>query len=353
MSPVPARLPGKSRPSVGDVAALADVSLGTVSNVLNHPDKVTPDTRARVERAIAMLGYVPNAAARSLVMGSTTTIGLIVSDLDNSLFVDIARGAESGAEHGGLTLMLANSDARIERESAHLAMFAQARVRGILMTLNDAAHFEAVARVAPSGTPLVLLNFSAPTSHYCSVDVDNALGGYLATKHLIEIGRRRLVFVGGPRELQPVVDREKGFHTALAEHPEVTAEVVTPEWINRADGWSVGSHLASRILAGEIDGIFAASDLLAAGIVQALSSTVGVRIPEHVAVVGYDNNQAAWDSPIPISTIAQPGEDVGRLGALLLQEEAAAQGDATHRHSAVVLPPRLVVRQSSAGSRTV
>jgi LacI family transcriptional regulator len=341
-------LPSKSRPSVGDVASLAGVSLGTVSNVLNHPDKVTSDTRARVDRAISMLGYVPNAVARSLAVGSTNTIGLIVSDLDNSLFIDVARGAEDAAETAGLTLMLANSDARIEREAAHLAMFGQAQVTGILMTLNDAAHFEAVARIAPRGTPLVLLNFSAPTSQFCSVDVDNALGGYLATKHLIEIGRRHLVYVGGPQELKPVVDREKGFRTAVGEHPDVTAEVVTPEWINRADGWSVGHHLAGRIAAGEIDGIFAASDLLAAGIVQALSSTADVRIPEDVAVVGYDNNQAAWDSPIPISTIAQPGEELGRLGAMLLQEEAASQGDGTHRHSSIVLPPRLVIRQSSS-----
>lgn len=341
------RPPARPRPSVDDVASLAGVSMGTVSNVLNHPDKVAAATRERVERAMAMLGYVPNTAARSLKFGSTRSIGLIVSDLSNSLFVDIARGAESGAEHGGLTLLIANSDARIERESNYLAMFAQSRVTGVLMTLNDAAHFAAVSRRAPTGIPLVLLNFSAPVSQYCSVDVDNALGGYVATKHLIETGRRKLAFVGGPSELQPVVDRGKGFHQAVGEHPDVVSEVITPEWINRSDGWSVGVHLAARIAAGEIDGIFAASDLLAAGIVQALSSSSDVRVPDDVAIVGYDNNQAAWDSPIPISTVAQPGDDVGRLGALLLQEEAA-HGSGPHEHSAVVLPPRLISRQSSS-----
>jgi LacI family transcriptional regulator len=325
---------------------LAGVSLGTVSNVLNHPDRVAPATRARVERAMTMLAYVPNTMARALKVGTTRAVGLIVSDLSNSLFVDIARGAESGAEHGGFTLMLANSDARVEREAAYMTMFAQARVMGVLMTLNDAAHFAAVARQAPSTTPLVLLNFSAPVSQFCSVDVDNALGGYLATKHLLDIGCTKLAFVGGPTELQPVVDRGKGFHQAVGEHPEVSVEVITPEWINRADGWTVGVHLAGRIAAGEIDGIFASSDLLASGIVQALSSTSDVRVPDDVAVIGYDNNQAAWDSPIPISTIAQPGEDVGRLGALLLQEEAAHAG-ADHEHSAIVLPPRLVERLST------
>ena len=342
----PNRSGARSRPSVDDVASLAGVSLGTVSNVLNHPDKVAAATRERVERAMAMLGYVPNTAARSLKFGSSRSIGLIVSDLSNSLFVDIARGAENGAEQGGLTLLIANSDAKIERESSYLTMFAESRVTGVLMTLNDAAHFAAVSRRAPAGIPLVLLNFSAPPSQYCSVDVDNALGGYLAAKHLIETGRRKLVFVGGPYELQPVVDRGKGFHRAVGEHPDVTSEVLTPEWINRSDGWAAGVQLAPRVAAGEVDGIFAASDLLAAGIVQALSAATDVRVPEDVAIVGYDNNQAAWDSPIPISTIAQPGDDVGRLGAMLLQEEAA-HGTGPHEHSTIVLPPRLIARQSS------
>lgn len=333
------------RPSVSDVAALAGVSLGTVSNVLNHPGKVAAATRERVERAMTMLGYVPNTVARSLKVGTTQSVGLIVSDLANSLFVDIAQGAEAGAAHGGLTLMIANSDAQVERESAYLAMFAQNRVTGVLMTLNDAAHFGAVARLAPPGLPVVVLNFSAPRSQFCSVDVDNALGGYLATQHLIDCGRRRLAFVGGPVELQPVVERGKGFHRAVGERADVTSEEITPDWINRSDGWSVGVRLAERIAAGEIDGVFAASDLLAAGIVQALTAMSRVRIPDDVTIVGYDNNQAAWDSPIPITTIAQPGEEVGRLGAMLLQDEAA-EGD-EHEHSAIVLPPRLVVRQSS------
>ncbi|GAA3808128.1 LacI family DNA-binding transcriptional regulator [Cellulomonas soli] len=339
---MPPKSPHKQRPSVGDVATLAGVSLGTVSNVLNHPDKVAASTRDRVERAMTMLGYVPNTVARSLQSGTTQSVGLIVSDLSNSLFVDIARGAESGVEQGGLTLMIANSDARVERESAYLRMFAQARVTGVLMTLNDAAHFAAVARAAPPGVPLVLLNFGAPVSQFCSVDVDNALGGYVATRHLIESGCRRLVFVGGPHELQPVVDRGKGFQRAIAEQPGVSGEVVTPDWINRADGWTTGVELATRVARGEIDGIFAASDLLAAGIVQALSAA-SIRIPDDVAIVGYDNNQAAWDSPVPITTVAQPGEEVGRLGAMLLQDEARGDGP-EHTHSAILLPPQLVVR---------
>lgn len=339
---------GQQRPSVNDVATLAGVSLGTVSNVLNRPERVTEATRARVERAIEMLGYVPNAAARSLKLGTAATIGLIVGDLTNSLFVDIARGAEGGAEDGRLHLMLANSDTRIDREQSYLSVFAQARVTGILMTLNDEAHFRTIAASAPRSIPLIVLNYTAPTSQFCSVNVDNELGGYLAGRHLVETGRKHLVYVGGPSQLQAVVDRGRGFARAVDESPGVTMTTMTPDWINRADGWAIGRTLSAQVEAGEVDGIFAASDLLAAGIVQALSVSPQIRIPHDVAVVGYDNNQAAWDSPIPISTIAQPGEDLGRLAALLVQEEAAESPGHTHEHVAVVLPPRLIERQSSA-----
>ncbi|WP_258725552.1 LacI family DNA-binding transcriptional regulator [Cellulomonas sp. NS3] len=338
----------RDRPAMEDVAALAGVSLGTVSNVLNHPYRVTARTRERVQRAIAELNYVPNGLARSLAAGHTNTIGLIVSDLSNSLFIDIARGAETAAEEGRMSLLLANTDSRVEREAGYLALFAQHQLTGVLMTLNDAAHFDAVTRIAPASPPLVLLNFTDPQHRHCSVDVDNELGGYLAAQHLIEIGRRRLVLVSGPPELKPVADRGRGFFRAVAEHPEVTAREVTPRWINRADGWRTGTQLAPQVAKGEVDGIFAASDLLAAGILQALATTPGVVVPRDVAVVGYDNNQAAWDSPIPLTTIAQPGHEVGRLGARLVREESSARG--THTHQAIVLAPALVVRSSTVES---
>ena len=343
------RVGSKTRAGIGDVAALAGVAQGTVSNVLNHPDRVSATTREKVERAMAMLNYVPNGIARTLAVGASSSVALVLSDLSNSLFIDIARGAETAVGESGASLLMANTDSLLEREQSYLRMFAQSRVAGILITLNDATHYAAITEVAPATTPVVMLNYRAEPARFCSVSVDNELGGYLAARHLIDLGRTRLAFVGGPDELAPVHDRELGFWRAVKE-AGIDGEIVRPRWINRSDGWQVGAELADRAPADLPDGVFAASDLLAAGLLQALTAR-GISIPRDVAVVGYDNNQAAWDSPIPITTIAQPGEQMGRMGASLVADEAAVEATGgTHSHRAEVLEPQLVVRESSVSA---
>ena len=141
--PVQTKRRDKDAAGIDDVAGLAGVSQSTVSNVLNHPERVAPTTLDRVQRAIAMLQYVPNGAARSLAAGASTSVGLILSDLGNSLFVDIARGAEKSAEEIGLAVVLANTDGRLDRERRALDVFEQSMVLGSLLTLNDADHFRA------------------------------------------------------------------------------------------------------------------------------------------------------------------------------------------------------------------
>ncbi|BDZ53219.1 LacI family DNA-binding transcriptional regulator [Agromyces marinus] len=329
---------------IKDVAALAGVSIATVSNALNHRERVAAPTLDRIDRAIGMLGYIPNGAARSLAAGRTRSFGLVLSDLGNSLFVDIARGAERAADERGLSIVLANSDGELEREDRYVELFAETRVRGVLLTLNDASHFRAIVGRHAHGQPLVMLNLHDDSGRYCTASIDNEAGGHLATAHLLETGRRRIVFVGGPDSLQPVDDRRRGFRRALAQAGLTPVDEVSPTWVNRADGWQVGRALAERVRAGEVDGIVAASDLLAAGIVQALSEHGAIPVPDQVGVIGYDNNQAAWDAPIPISTISQPGEELGFVGAHLLIDEVEQPG---HEHRAIRLNPELIVRRST------
>lgn len=345
MSDASAREDLASVAGIKDVATLAGVSIATVSNALNHRERVAPPTLDRIDRAIAMLGYIPNGVARSLAAGRTRSIGLVLSDLGNSLFVDIARGAERAADELGLSVILANSDGRLEREDRYVDLFAETRVRGVLLTLNDASHFRAISGRHSYGQPIAMLNFHDDTGRYCTASIDNEWGGNLAANHLIETGRRRLVFVGGPDTLQPIADRRAGFRRALTEAGLTPVEEIAPRWVNRSDGWQVGRLLADRVLGGEIDGIVAASDLLAAGIVQALSEIRPISVPETVSVIGYDNNQAAWDAPIPISTISQPGEELGYTGARLLFAEIEERD---HEHRAVQLKPDLVIRRSTA-----
>jgi LacI family transcriptional regulator len=176
------------------------------------------------------------------------------------------------------------------------------------------------------------------------VSIDNELGGHLAAQHLLSRGRRRLVLVGGPDVLRPVHDRKVGFRRALAEAGVTAVREIHPAAINREDGRQVGRALAAEVRAGRVDGVVAASDLLAAGIVQAFLAD-GIAVPGDVAVTGYDDNRAAWDLPITLTTVAQPGERLGREGARLVVDEAF--GGVAHRHEAVVLRPHLVVRDSA------
>ncbi|MFB2580012.1 LacI family DNA-binding transcriptional regulator [Herbiconiux sp. P15] len=333
----------RSMPSISDVAARAGVAIGTVSNVLNHPDKVAAPTLKRVHAAIEELGFVRNNQARSLAMGRSTTLGLVVTDIGNSFFVDMARGAEEGAALEGLTLLLANSDNNHTKQETYLDLFDQARFAGILLAPFEAAP-EIPLRTRGNGPPVLLLNVAIPVEEGCSIVVDNEQGGYLAARHLIDQGRRRLAFVGGPDRLEPLLERRLGAERAVAEtNGAVSLEEIIVGAVNAPEGRAAASIILNRPPSERPDGVFAASDLLALGLVQTLSATL--RIPDDLAVIGYDNNSAVRESAIPISTIAQPGREMGELGARLLWSEVTSAGD--HQHEHVVLAPALIPRASS------
>ena len=269
----------KSMPSMSDVAARAGVALGTVSNVLNHPDKVAEATLKRVHAAIDELGFVRNNQARSLAMGRSTTLGLVVTDIGNSFFVDIARGAEEGAAANGMTLMLANSDNDYAKQETYLDLFDQARFAGILLAPFEAAP-ESAHRLRGHGRPVLLLNVAVPVDEGCSIVVDNEQGGYLAARHLIEEGRRRLAFVGGPDRLEPLLERRLGAERAVAEtNGAVTLEEIIVGAVNAPEGRAAGSIILDRAPEERPDGVFAASDLLALGLVQTLGRPAHPRRP--------------------------------------------------------------------------
>lgn len=338
----------RTRSGISDVAALAGVSQGTVSNVVNHPERVTEATRVKVARAIEMLNYTPHGPARSLAVGSTRALGLVLTDLQNSLFVDIARGVERRAAEAGASVLIANTDAELQREQRYLQVFAETRVLGTLITLNDTRHYHRVVTTDRGDIPLVLLNYAPEDATHCSVHVDNVDGGRIAAEHLLGIGRRKLAIVGVPGSLQPVAERSQGFNSVLVDYDLPPAEIATVGELNRAHGWHAGMQLIPRIEAGEIDGVFAMADLVAAGIAQAILTHSSLRIPEDIAIVGYDNNRAAWDSPTPLTTIAQPGEEMGYVGAGLALDEIGA---VDHAHRAIDLSPTLVTRESTQTGR--
>ncbi|WEO77638.1 LacI family DNA-binding transcriptional regulator [Cryobacterium sp. SO2] len=332
--------------SVREVAAEAGVSVGTVSNVLNRPDKVSAGTVARVQAAIELLGFVRNDAARQLRAGRSRSIGLVVLDVGNPFFTDLARGAEDRAAQAGLTVLLGNSDETVERESAYLDLFEEQRVHGVLISpLGDSG--EQLKRLRRRGTPTVLVDRQTEDRSFSSVAVDDVAGGYLAASHLIAVGRTRLAFVGGPHSIRQVTDRLEGARKAVAEHPGVSLESLDTASLSVLEGRRVGEGLLARPVDARPDAVFAANDLLALGVLQALSMFGDVRVPEEIALIGYDDIAFASAAVVPLSSIRQPSALIGSTAVDLLLREAEA-GEAFVPEQ-IVFQPELVVRASTGG----
>ncbi|WP_198147901.1 LacI family DNA-binding transcriptional regulator [Microbacterium sp. XT11] len=331
--------------SVRDVAAAAGVSVGTVSNVLNRPERVSARTVARVQRAIQELGFVRNDAARQLRAGRSRSIGLIVPDIGNPFFAEVARGAEDRAADAGMTVLLGNSDEREDRQEAHLELFREQRVNGVLLTPASEA-LDGVRRFAAGGMPVVLVDREAEDEVFPSVSVDDVEGGRLAAAHLLAAGRRRLAYVCGPRSVRQVADRLEGARAAMAEHPTATLEVIEQTALTVLQGRAAGAGIARRPAGERPDAVFAANDLLAVGLLQAFRGGTGIRVPDDIAMVGYDDIDFASAMVVSLSSVHQPARLLGWTGVDLLLKEL----DGVEHERRVRFRPELVARESSARS---
>ncbi|PVW03294.1 LacI family transcriptional regulator [Microbacterium sp. Gd 4-13] len=334
-----------------DVARRAGVALGTVSNVLNYPEKVSPETVQRVRDVIDELGFVRNTNARDLAGGRSRTIGLSVIDISNSLFVDIARGAQNFAEETGLNVMIANSDNKLESQDASLSFFDGSRVAGILLApMQDSR--ASIDRVRRHGRPVVVLNYDDGDDDTCRVLVDNELVGYLAAQHLISLGRTRLAFIGGRDNLQPVHLRRAGARRAVEEAGgRVTLEEIPTETLDPPSGAEVGRAIIGRPPADRPDGVIAVTDLLGMAIIQVFNGA-GVAVPSDIAVMGCDHNSAAWGGTISLTSVQMRGLEMGREGLRLLIDEISTSRD-EHVHQTVMLEPAIVARESTVGRSAV
>lgn len=331
--------------SVREVAARAGVSVGTVSNVLNRRDAVRPATIEKVEAAIRDLGYVPNEAARQLRAGQSTSIALIALDVSNPFFTDVARGAEERAAESGHTVLLANSDESTARESAHLDQFERQRVAGVLLVPTSDAQ-PRIDTLRERGVPVVLVDRGSADPGIASVAVDDVEGGRLAATHVLEGGRRKLVFLGGPGELRQVTDRAAGVQSAVDEIDGATLTYVSTSALTLDEGISAGVQVSELVRQGECDAVIAANDLLAIGVQHALlSGPHPVTIPGDVALVGYDDISFAAAAVVPITSVRQPRKLIGSTAVDLLLEDKDLAASDNRRH--VVFQPELVVRAST------
>ncbi|HEX3790517.1 MAG TPA: LacI family DNA-binding transcriptional regulator [Pseudonocardiaceae bacterium] len=333
----------KTPVSIREVAALAKVSVGTVSNVLNRPDVVAPATRERVLAAIAELGFVRNESARQLRSGTARAIGLVVLDVANPFFTDMARGVEEAATEAGHAVILCNTDESIAKETRHLELLAEQRVHGVLITPADPS-LEGVRKLRERGVSVVLLDYPAELPDTCSVAVDDRTGGELAVTHLLAEGHDEIVMVNGASRLNQARERHAGALDALrkAGRDESVLQVIEVPAFNVAGGLRAGEQLLAR--AHRPSAVFCGNDLLALGVLQVMVRA-GVRVPDDVAIVGYDDIDFAAAAAVPLTSVRQPRQQIGRTAAQLVIAETQAPEE--HEHLHITFSPELVIRESS------
>ncbi len=335
-----------SRVSMREVASLAQVSIGTVSNVINSPDKVLPETRKKVEAAIAELGWVPNRQAQELRAGRGNTIGIAVMDVANPFFADVLRGAQSVLWEKGFVVTTGDADNSAKRQSKILRAFLEQRVRGVILgpiggTPDDVVDLER------AGISTVLVDRASRGGQTCTVGVDDVAGGRMAAEHLVNNGYESIVFVGGPTSLAQVQDRREGARRVAEESGVRFLAVSTPQ-LDIGSGRAAADELALMSDRERPTAVICGNDLVAIGMLQGLIAH-GFRVPDDIGIIGYDDIEFAAAAAIPLSSIAQPRQQLGKTAAsLLLAELADHDAGRPHVHQAVTFMPTLVPRASSA-----
>jgi DNA-binding LacI/PurR family transcriptional regulator len=346
------------RPTLDEVAALAGVGRGTVSRVVNGSAHVSEAARAAVQHAIAELGYVPNRAARALVTRRTDSVALVVSESEERVFAEpffagIVRGISAGLQDTPLQLWLAMAQSAAQRERVDHHLTSQHVDGVLLLSLHDADPLPALlerrglpvvlggrpgwmmpadARVGPDGT--------GPEPAWF-VDIDNAGGARQAVGHLLAAGRRRVACVAGPQDMGAGLARLAGYRHACADAGQPADDsLVAYGDFGESSGADAMRHLLAR--RPDLDAVFVASDLMAAGAVRVLREA-GRRVPEDVAVVGFDDSPVARQTDPPLTSVHQPLEEMGRQMARLLV--ARISGERLDRRY-VLLDTHLVVRRS-------
>ncbi|RZU33993.1 LacI family transcriptional regulator [Blastococcus saxobsidens] len=327
--------------AMSDVAALAGVSHQTVSRVVNGHPNVAPHTRERVERAIAELGYRPNASARALVAGSTRTLGLVTVKINQYGPAQTMLGLEKAARAAGYSLTVSIlDDATAAAMRAAVDTFVAQRVDGILAlsTYDDAA--AALATLDPP-VPLVAVQVGGGEDRP-AVGVDQETGARLAVRHLLALGHRTVHHVAGPADSQEARGRMAGWRSELESAGAPVPEVVLRGDWTPSSGYLAGKALAARIRGGEeVTAIFAANDQMALGLLAALHEG-GIRVPEDVSVVGFDDlPEAPYFTP-PLTTVRQDFAELGRRGVQLVLSRM--RGEDQHPEP---VAPALLVRSST------
>ena len=332
--------------TIKDVALRAGVSVTTVSHVVNDTRHVSAKGRERVELAIRELGYVPNAMARSLKSNTTSTLGMLIPNSSNPYFAEIVRIVEDRCFGAGYTLVLCNTDDEPHRQSVYLQVLAERRIDGLIV-VSTGDDDSLVTQLHGLRIPTVLVDREIADPACDLVETAHMQGGLLAVRHLLSLGHKRIACIGGPAGVMPSEQRIEGWRMALAE-AGATPDIAKADALLWRGGFtSQGGYEAMHaILRTEQapSAVFVCNDLMAIGALRAAHES-GVRVPDDLSIVGFDDIElSAYTSPA-LTTVAQPKERIGALAVdMLLERVGGKRRDARK----VVLQPELRVRASTA-----
>ncbi|MGW4606880.1 LacI family DNA-binding transcriptional regulator [Streptomyces sp. NPDC004532] len=342
-----------NRVTIRDVAELAQVSQATVSNYFHKPRKLSDATRERIRQAVETLGFVPNDAARMLRTGVSPVIGYVAFELASATTPEIAAAIERRVSARNMYLLMANDTGSRERERDYLQLFEQQRVSGIIISPVGDVEDE-LARLRRRGIASVLSARRASSAEQASVSTDHVAGSRLAVQHLIDLGRRKIGFVASALDLQQVADRQRGALSVIETVPDATFEIISvPERTVEA-GIACAERIAARAPGDRPDALFCVNDLLAIGVIQSFVTGGRIRIPDDIAVMGYDDIEFAQSTVVPLSTVRTPHAQLGEAAADALFDEIASLRDPDGTGEDRTVPhiefaPELVVRASTAG----
>lgn len=326
--------------SLRDIAKHAGVSVGTASNVLNRPGLVAPETVKRVQRVIEELGYIPNGYVKQMSAGHSRTLGLVVPNVSNPFFAEVARGVEDAAAKKNYAVFMCNTSESSEREERFMGVLIEQLVKGVLITPTSLkpGHIKTLKQ---RGISVTLIDAAGKSSSECSVSVNDVRGGEIAIEHLVGLGHSHIAWICGPETIPQAFDRSKGVATAAKLHKVSVETIRTPSMKIES-----GIEAAEKFLtmSPRPTAIFCANDLMAIGVMRTLIAA-GVRIPEDVSLVGYDDIDFAHSATVPLTSIAQPAYQLGFTATNLLLSEC--EGIETHAHQDVRFQPELVVRSST------
>ncbi len=339
----------RPRPTIRDVAGVAGVSKSTVSNVIRDATCVAPETRERVLEAIAAVGYRPNAVARHLVRMQTSTVGILVGDLSNLFYSELAKLVEQRLSASGFATMICNTDGRRASEENRVAMLLEHRVAGILM-LQFSGDPATLRELREEGVPVVIV--SCWEDEADCVAVDEEAGASLAVSHLLELGHRRIAYVSSDL-VEPNTDaaRFAGYRTALAKAgvapaTELVQRVDRPAYL-RGDADMRARVRQSMSFADPPTAFFASNDLVAIDLIETIEE-LGLRVPDDVSVVGFDDIAMAGLARVSLTTVSQPRGELARLAAGIVIGRIEGRADPDPGLRQLRLAPTLVVRRSTA-----